>query len=209
MFFLFKLLLFPLWLPFKILIEIAEHSRRHRHYSHRRRAPAPRRVRTVQPRTFTPAQAARPVGTSSGRSTFRRGKAVAIMAGSLLLLLFFVVGIAAGSPGSHKSPGRRTPTAKVASVPGSSMATHRGRHHHRKHYHRQHRHQGIKHHAPATTAPTASPPAPAGCYPLSNEGTCYEPGEFCRDSDHGATGLAGDGERIMCEDNDGWRWESA
>jgi hypothetical protein len=66
--------------------------------------------------------------------------------------------------------------------------------------------------APATPpAPPASmappPPSPASCYPLSNEGTCYEPGEFCRDDDHGMTGLAGDGETIVCEDNDGWRWE--
>jgi hypothetical protein len=59
--------------------------------------------------------------------------------------------------------------------------------------------------APSTAAP---PPAPGtSCHPLSDEGTCYEPGEFCRDSDHGVTGLAGDGEQITCEDNDGWRWE--
>lgn len=73
--------------------------------------------------------------------------------------------------------------------------------------------------APATAvaAPTSPPsPAPApppatatSCYPLSDEGTCYEPGEFCRDDDHGVTGLAGDGETIICEDNDGWRWEPA
>jgi hypothetical protein len=72
--------------------------------------------------------------------------------------------------------------------------------------------------APAQPAPAqpaaapssvSSPPPPASCYPLSDEGTCYEPGEFCRDSDHGATGLAGDGEKIICEDNDGWRWEPA
>jgi len=66
--------------------------------------------------------------------------------------------------------------------------------------------------APVTT-PAAAPPAPAapttpaGCYPLSDEGTCYEPGEYCRDSDHGVSGVAGDGETITCEDNDGWRWE--
>ena len=29
----------------------------------------------------------------------------------------------------------------------------------------------------------------------------------CRDDDHGASGVAGDGEAITCEDNDGWRWE--
>jgi hypothetical protein len=74
--------------------------------------------------------------------------------------------------------------------------------------------------APATavapTQHTAAPsPAPtptataASCSPLSNEGTCYEPGEFCRDDDHGVSGVAGDGETIICEDNDGWRWEPA
>jgi hypothetical protein len=63
---------------------------------------------------------------------------------------------------------------------------------------------------PTTPPPAAQPPAPqpqASCYPISDEGTCYEPGEFCRDDDHGMTGLAGDGETIVCEDNDGWRWE--
>jgi hypothetical protein len=58
------------------------------------------------------------------------------------------------------------------------------------------------------SSPTSSAPKPtASCYPISDEGTCYEPGEYCRDDDHGATGLAGDGEQIICEDNDGWRWE--
>jgi hypothetical protein len=66
--------------------------------------------------------------------------------------------------------------------------------------------------APAqSTQPTAPPAAaaPAGCYPLSNEGTCYEPGEYCRNADHGVSGMAGDGEAITCEYNDGWRWEPA
>jgi hypothetical protein len=61
---------------------------------------------------------------------------------------------------------------------------------------------------PPTPAPAPSTPAPhAGCYPLSNEGTCYEPGEYCRKADHGASGIAGDGKAITCEYNDGWRWE--
>jgi hypothetical protein len=62
---------------------------------------------------------------------------------------------------------------------------------------------------PPTTVPTAPPTTaePASCHPLSDGGNCYEPGEYCRDSDHGATGLAGNGETITCEDNDGWRWE--
>jgi len=54
---------------------------------------------------------------------------------------------------------------------------------------------------PTTAAPVSS------CYPLTNGGNCYEPGEFCRKSDHGRTGVAGDGKRIICADNNGWRWE--
>jgi len=65
--------------------------------------------------------------------------------------------------------------------------------------------------APPSKQPTAAPPPQpkAGCYPLSDENTCYEPGEYCRDSDHGKSGVAGDGKAIICEDNDGWRWEPA
>jgi hypothetical protein len=67
--------------------------------------------------------------------------------------------------------------------------------------------------APAAPSSAPAPPptqasaTPAGCYPISDEGTCYEPGEYCRDDDHGTSGVAGDGEAITCEDNDGWRWE--
>ena len=61
----------------------------------------------------------------------------------------------------------------------------------------------------APPATQAAPAAPAACTPKTDAGNCYEPGEFCRDSDHGATGVAGDGKAIRCEDNDGWRWEPA
>jgi hypothetical protein len=65
---------------------------------------------------------------------------------------------------------------------------------------------------PGSAVNTAGPPtttaaAPATCHPLTNSGHCYEPGEFCRNSDHGVTGVAGNGETILCEDNNGWRWE--
>jgi Domain of unknown function (DUF4352) len=63
--------------------------------------------------------------------------------------------------------------------------------------------------APQTTAPAAAPATSSGCYPRTDAGNCYEPGEYCRDSDHGASGVAGDGKAIICEDNDGWRWEPA
>ena len=67
--------------------------------------------------------------------------------------------------------------------------------------------------SPPTTAaaPVAPPTAPAtsGCTPIDNEGGCYEPGEYCRDDDHGASGRAGDGQTITCEDKNGtWYWES-
>jgi len=45
------------------------------------------------------------------------------------------------------------------------------------------------------------------CHPLTSGGKCYEPGEYCRSTDHDVTGLAGDGKVIVCWDNDGWRWE--
>jgi hypothetical protein len=59
------------------------------------------------------------------------------------------------------------------------------------------------------TTPVAQPTTPASCYPISDEGTCYEPGEYCRYSDEGTSGIDGNGDPITCEDNDGWRWESS
>jgi hypothetical protein len=52
-----------------------------------------------------------------------------------------------------------------------------------------------------------SPTDTTDCTPWTNSGTCYEPGEYCRESDHGVSGTAGDGETITCTDNSGWRWE--
>jgi hypothetical protein len=63
--------------------------------------------------------------------------------------------------------------------------------------------------SPVPTASAVASATSAGCYPLSNEGTCYESGEYCRNADHGASGVAGNGEAITCEDNNGWRWEPA
>jgi hypothetical protein len=62
---------------------------------------------------------------------------------------------------------------------------------------------------PTTTQPTPPTTPAASCYPLSDAGNCYQPGEYCRYSDHGASGRAGDGEAIVCENNNGWRWEPA
>lgn len=67
----------------------------------------------------------------------------------------------------------------------------------------------------AAPAPTTRAPQPVktttqkpSCYPLTDSGNCYKPGEYCRSSDHGATGIDAEGNPIKCEDNDGWRWES-
>jgi hypothetical protein len=60
---------------------------------------------------------------------------------------------------------------------------------------------------PPPPAPTPPPPAPSGCYPKTSSGNCYEPGEFCPHADAGMTGVAGNGETITCEDNNGLRWE--
>jgi hypothetical protein len=125
--------------------------------------------------------------------------------------LSVVVSIIAAATGSHNTGGTPTPqsssaaaSATVAASPSASAAA-KTRRHRRHHRHHRPRPKPIS----ATTTAPAAPAAPTGCYPISDEGTCYEPGEYCRDSDHGASGVAGDGEAIVCEDNDGWRWEPA
>lgn len=62
--------------------------------------------------------------------------------------------------------------------------------------------------SPSSPAPPASP-APVSCHPLTNGGNCYEPGQYCRTADRGVSGVAGDGEAIICKNNNGWRWEPA
>ena len=61
----------------------------------------------------------------------------------------------------------------------------------------------------STTTPAAATSSPSSCYPQTKSGNCYEPGEMCRKSDRGSSGISGGGESIKCEDNDGWRWEPA
>ena len=64
--------------------------------------------------------------------------------------------------------------------------------------------------SPIIAVPTPTTSTTAGssaCYPLDNEGGCYEPGEYCRDDDHGTTGRAGNGSTITCEDDHGWFWK--
>lgn len=62
-------------------------------------------------------------------------------------------------------------------------------------------------HTVATTqAPPPPPTSATGCYPKTSSGNCYRAGEFCPARDHYATGVAGNGESIVCEDDNGWRW---
>ena len=63
--------------------------------------------------------------------------------------------------------------------------------------------------AQRTLPPQPTPTTTGVCYPLTDGGKCYEPGAYCRQSDHGTVGRAGDGATIVCEDNNGWRWEPA
>nr|WP_239590320.1 hypothetical protein [Streptomyces aureoverticillatus] len=51
--------------------------------------------------------------------------------------------------------------------------------------------------APAAPAPTAK--APVGkCSIVSNSGSCYRAGQFCRNSGHGAATTTVSGQRITC-----------
>jgi len=64
---------------------------------------------------------------------------------------------------------------------------------------------------PPTHAPPPPPPAPAGCHPTSPAGNCYQAGQFCSNAQHGTSGVAGNGQAILCRvASDGrWRWEPA
>jgi hypothetical protein len=133
------------------------------------------------------------------RRTHRRLRVVSLVI-IALALLGIIGGALSGSHGPSSALPEPTPTPVLARASATPATAHAAvRHRHRR------RHKA----APAVVAATtpAAAPAPAGCYPLSDEGTCYEPGEYCRYDDEGVTGVAGDGETITCEDNDGWRWE--
>jgi hypothetical protein len=132
------------------------------------------------------------------RSTRRRLNGI-----SLAVIGVCVVAIVAAVSGSHNSSGG-TPAPKATPVAATASATPSPTPKARKHHHHHHRPAAAPSPTVAATQPAA---APTACYPISDEGTCYEPGEYCRYDDESMTGLAGDGETITCEDNDGWRWE--
>jgi hypothetical protein len=63
--------------------------------------------------------------------------------------------------------------------------------------------------APQSSTAVPTPSTAASCHPLTNSQKCYQPGQFCRNSDHGMSGVAGNGEKIVCKNQNGWRWELA
>ena len=64
--------------------------------------------------------------------------------------------------------------------------------------------------APVAAVPASSSAAPSSCYPRTSGGNCYRAGEYCRTADRGASGIAGSGARITCENVNGtWRWEAS
>jgi hypothetical protein len=156
----------------------------------------------------------------------RRHKVLTVLGG--LAALIIIGGIAsAASGGNARQTGNASPVA--ATLTHTATPSPAPTHHATKKKTRPHETPVTAQAttpAPAATAPAAAPshpaaPAPAaapshpaaatsaGCHPLSDEDTCYKPGEYCRDADHGASGIAGDGKAITCKDNDGWRWEPA
>lgn len=152
----------------------------------------------------------------------RRGKVLSVSGVSVGLLVLVIIGSAADSP---NTPAPKAPTAVVAtSLPSTAPATpgptathtakpkpkHIPAHTARATYAPTPTYSApapVETHTAPTEAPATQTPAAPSCYPLTNGGKCYEPGEYCRDSDHGATGVAGDGKSITCEDVNGWRWE--
>ena len=203
--FLIKMLLLLILLPFKILLEVAKHSGRRGNYASRRRSASSRRnVTSNRPHAMT-ARQPRPDTRAHWRSLSAGRKALVIAFLSSLTFLLVVVAAVAGS-GSGGPSGSPFPSAAATGVaqaagvasaitPSPSRTARHRKHHHRKHHH--------------VITPPAPAPTPAGCYPVAASGNCYEPGEFCASADAGMTGVAGDGERIICEDNDGLRWEPA
>jgi len=162
-----------------------------------------------------------------GKSWPARHKALTGFLAFVALIIVIVAAANAGkspsSPGSSVAAGMTTTASATATGVHSQPATQPAATVQKTHPTRTQTTSAASH-APAPSAPAASAPAPktaaavvappasaapASCHPLTNGGNCYEPGEFCRSADHGASGVAGDGKAITCENNDGWRWEPA
>ena len=58
-----------------------------------------------------------------------------------------------------------------------------------------------------TISVSGFPASASACHPLSNSGHCCRAGQFCRYADAGKKGIASNGSRIICRNNNGLRWE--
>jgi hypothetical protein len=152
-------------------------------------------------RSFTPGPQA--LAGPRHRQSLPPGRKALVIAPWLAVALLIAVAAAVGPPGPSHPPAAHAPAAAAAQAAGIAAAPVTSpalaRHHHQRH-HRGH------HHAAAAPAPA---PPPARCHPTTASGNCYQPGEFCSHADAGMTGLAGNGEKIVCEKHHGWRWEPA
>jgi hypothetical protein len=157
-----------------------------------------------------------------GKSWPARHKALTGILAFVALIIVIIVAANSGkspsSPGSSVAAGMKTTASATATGVHSQHATQPAAAVQKTHPTRTQTTSAVSHapapSAPAPTTPAAvvAPPAsaaPASCHPLTNGSKCYEPGEYCRNADHGASGVAGDGKAITCENNDGWRWEPA
>jgi hypothetical protein len=111
-----------------------------------------------------------------------------------------------GVSGGSSSSGGGSASSAPAPAPTHYHSTHAARAPAPTHHHSTH---AVPTPAPAPTHHHHSNTAvPTGCTPKTDSGNCYEPGEFCRDSDHGVTGVAGNGEAIKCEGSGSstWHW---
>jgi hypothetical protein len=163
----------------------------------------------------------RPSSRAGGGGRGRR-KLNGILLGGITVLALLIIGLAIGggksTPTGNTSPAATTTASPVGSVAGVVAKTKPTTTKKKPKPKRTHTavapSQAVAPSTPAQTTPAAAPEppattAPASCYPLTNGGNCYESGEYCRNADHGASGVAGDGEAITCEYNNGWRWEPA
>jgi hypothetical protein len=170
---------------------------------------SPKRIRTTRPAKARSTPSRRPPVKSS--SAVRQTKPATVSGRakawlSIIGIVAVIGGISALTGGSKSVTPPSKPVAVISTTSPTVSSSKPARHH--RHHHHHHRATPSPTQPAVAPATHAAPPAPpASCYPISDEGTCYEPGEYCRYADEGMTGLAGDGETIECEDNDGLRWE--
>jgi hypothetical protein len=170
-----------------------------------------RASKRTPPRTGRPAMATQPLPQAPSpqqpRSKLKRNWAIALAAGAVAILIIALVAPHSSPPAkpastvvpdTASSSASATPSRTPTPTPTPTHHRHRHRHHH-----------AVVPTPPPQPPPTTQAPAPAGCYPTTSSGHCYEPGEFCPEADAGIHGVAGDGEAIVCENNNGLRWEPA